>query len=711
MANTSWTRGLTRLGERLTRPSATLTDPAQATRARLVSAVMLAISAPALVVTWTLLAIERPGWGSHHTLAAMVTAFLVACWALSRTRLHLLAPPLLATGILALVAAAASVNPDPAERVALAAHGALAIIGSAVLLRVRDLLWCAAAALGAATYGLMRGEPVGTTAIVLTLTLLAQITALALGYRWLRHRDRARADARARASVAAETLHRQVIDAALDGIVGFDAQGLVTSWNPQATAILGFTPPEALGQHVLDLICPDALRPRLERQLARFLAAGRSRGMGQRVETQALRKDGTVLQVEALLAPIRVDDAVSFKLFLRDITEHRRIEEQLAAARDEALAASRLKSQFLANMSHEIRTPMNGVIGMTSLLVETELTPEQREYVETIRESGDALLVLIGDLLDFARIESGRVDLHLARLELRPIVEEVLDLLAPRAAAKGLALVGDVPAALDGPLVGDAGRLRQMLLILVDNAVKFTTEGQVVVNLTEAGPERVRVEVRDTGPGVPEEARELIFKPFQQLDGSMSRRHGGAGLGLSICYELALRMGGAVGVDAGEDGGSVFWLEVPLPRELAVLTPMPAPSLIGLSALVVTEQPDLRRALVRLLTDLGAVAAPWAGIGHPPIRPDVIVVDAAGPGAASSETRAALATHPALAGRPWLGLVPLPDAPRAAELLGAPFAGYLSKPVRRRALVARLRALAAPAAPRARPPAPQRENA
>ena len=525
----------------------------------------------------------------------------------------------------------------------------------------------------------------GTSALVV-LVLLVGVTLV-------RRADRARA--------VAEELSRDrerrlagVLDAASDAFVSIDTGGLVTAWNPQAVALFGRSEQDALGERLSELVVPEELRAAHEAGLARHVAGGEAHVVGTRIEITALAGDGHVFPVE--LGIWGHEDGSGYSAFLHDISDRVAAQVELEGARDDALAGSRLKSEFLANMSHEIRTPMNGVIGMSGLLLQTDLDPEQRDFAETVRSSAEALLTVLDDILDFSKIEAGKLDVESIDHDLRTVVEESTTLLAARAHEKGLELTCLVDSELPAILKGDPGRLRQVLLNLLGNAVKFTSAGEVNVEArvvdSDAHHVVVELEVRDTGIGMEPQTLDRLFEAFAQADASTTRRYGGTGLGLAISRQLVELMGGALTVTSAPGSGSTFTARLPFARSVSGATAPTTADLSGLRVLVVDDNSTNRIVLDRILVGWGClpdavdgaepgldllVSAALAG------RPyDVMLLDLNMPGVDGYELARRATQDPRLAG---LRLVMLTssgqrgEAERAAE---AGVAGYLTKPVR-----------------------------
>jgi PAS domain S-box-containing protein len=420
------------------------------------------------------------------------------------------------------------------------------------------------------------------------------------------------------AVIESETRYRSLFENVPDGVYRTSSEGRILAANPALVAMLGYRSEEELKSVDVarDLyVCPEERRQLLDR-LDR-------EGTLQNVELSLRRKDGGFITALENSRPVRgeKEEVLYYEGTITDISERKRAEQELARqsvelreARDAALEASRMKSEFLANVSHEIRTPMNGVIGMNGLLLETELTREQREYADAVRRSAEHLLGILNYLLDYSKIEAGKLALESIEFDARATVESVAELAAAAAESKGLELVCDIHPAVPAVVRGDPIRLGQILTNLVDNAIKFTPAGDVLVRVEPVqGPGEgvwLRFEVEDTGIGVPPEAHPRLFQPFSQADGSTTRRFGGTGLGLAISRQLTKMMEGEIGVASQPGQGSRFWFTVRFdPPWEPVAQPEREP-LAGLRALVAISHPATRKAVIQQVLGWGMTAEP-----------------------------------------------------------------------------------------------------
>ena len=434
-----------------------------------------------------------------------------------------------------------------------------------------------------------------------------------------------------------------IVDTAHDAFVGMNSDGHIVMWNAQAAATFGWSTSEAIGQSLADLLIPLPFREAHKTGLKRFLSSGEAPVVNQRLELSALHRKGHEFPIEITITnPISSGEGHFFGAFLRDISERRQHESELRSAKESAEAATRAKSEFLANMSHELRTPLNGVLGYTQLLQRSHsLTADQRESLDAIANCGSHLLDLINDVLDLSKIEAGRFELELRPTDLRQLTVDLRHVIAEPARRKGLLFTIEVDPDVPTHIVIDGRHLRQVLLNLLGNAVKFTPEGEVILILGRAEGDRLYCEVRDTGIGIEEESLQAIFQAFRQTRAGSSA--GGTGLGLTISQRLVNSMGGELSVRSKVGQGSSFYFTLPLvvaegaqpaseaqeeePLFDAQLTPGEQ-----LTALVADDSAVNRRILASLLESAGVhVIAAGGGIEAVSLttehKPDVVLMD------------------------------------------------------------------------------------
>jgi two-component system sensor histidine kinase/response regulator len=480
-----------------------------------------------------------------------------------------------------------------------------------------------------------------------------------------------------------------------DAIMGKDLNGMITDWNFGAERIFGYTADEMIGSLILRLIPAD-------RQYEEVEILSRIR-RGERIdpfESIRLAKGGRQLNCAITVSPIKDSGGhvVGASKVIRDMTERKRAEQELHNAKQAAEAASKAKSQFLANMSHELRTPMNGVIGMTGLLLDGDLDPEQREFAETIGASADALLVILNDILDFSKIEAGKLTFELLDFELIETVESTLDQLAERAHTKSIELASAMAPDLPTRLRGDPGRLRQILTNLIGNALKFTETGAVVVRVSKERETethaRVRFRVEDSGIGISPEAQGKLFQAFSQADGSTTRKYGGTGLGLAISKQLVSLMEGRIGVESEPGKGSTFWFTVQLEKQAGDATSpeLCRRDLSALRVLAVDDNDTNRRILSH---QLGAwrIQAGSAASGQEALERlrtaaeagqpyHLALLDVQMPEMDGLSLARAIKGDPALTGTRLIVLSSFGQAFSPAELKAAGIEAYLVKPVK-----------------------------
>ena len=483
----------------------------------------------------------------------------------------------------------------------------------------------------------------------------------------------------------------KIITSMADALLVTTPAGIIKTINPSAKLLFGYSSEEFINKPISMLFADENYFHQIVSQSLGDLLKD--------VEVVCQRKNGEKIIVAFSRAAMQTDmeDYPYFVYIGRDITERKRVEEELQVARRQAEAASQAKSLFLANMSHELRTPMNGVLGMAALLLETSLTPEQRDFVETIRLSGNSLLNLINEILDISKLEAGEMQLETLDFDLATCVEEVVELLAPSAHTKQLEFAYWIDRNVPTLVRGDANRLRQILTNLLGNAIKFTHAGEVTVKVEleaeTATTSTIRTTVADTGIGMTLEEQNKLFKPFTQVDASTTRKYGGTGLGLSICKQLVTLMGGQIGVQSQVGKSTEFWFTLPLQKQLRAFPSVEDYGYLANRTLLVVDDNATSRKVVRYWAinwgmqldeaDSAANALIYLQQTSDGKKPyDVVLIDLQMPLVNGIALGEQIKANPVLASIPLILLVTTDERGSAKQALNIGFADYIVKPIK-----------------------------
>lgn len=481
-----------------------------------------------------------------------------------------------------------------------------------------------------------------------------------------------------------------------DALLVTTADGTIKTVNHATQALFGYSEAELIGQHISSIIPSQDLWERVQHA---YVLGQTDLILNAEVNcpTQMGKAQTTIAFSCSAINSVDLHSH-DFVYIGRDITELKQVEDKLKSARAIAESASQSKSLFLANMSHEIRTPMNAVLGMTELLLDTSLSDEQRDFVDSIRFSGDALLNLINEILDLSKLEAGEMQLESLEFDLRNCAEEVADLLAPQAQSKGLEIVNSIERNVPNRVLGDRNRIRQIITNLMGNAIKFTSTGEVNLRLEvisrSKNADTILFSIIDTGIGISPDQQKKLFLPFSQVDASTTRQYGGTGLGLAICKQIVGLMQGEIGVDSNVGRGSIFWFSVPFERPCDLLPPerLNSNSLAGKRLLVVDDNANSRSAICQLVSSwyiqvdmvsggTEAIAVLQSSLSERRLY-DVVAIDLDMPGIDGLTLGQQIKSCTEFAELPLILLTTVNQMDVTRKAMGTYFAEYVFKPVR-----------------------------
>ena len=408
-----------------------------------------------------------------------------------------------------------------------------------------------------------------------------------------------------------ENLLRNIMESAVDGIVSINETGKIETFNKAAEDLFAYSRDELIGQNIKTLL-PEPYASKQDQEIAEYLKEGMLKAIGQTAEIWAVKKDGTEFPASIRIGEVKLTNKRIFTALIQDITERKKYEQAIVQAKESAESAAKMKSEFLANMSHEIRTPMNAIMGMTHLVLETDLNERQRNYITKVYRSSEILLGIINDILDFSKIESNKLELENLPFMIDDVFNDLTSIISVKAKEKNIELSYEIEDDTPIRLVGDSLRLQQVLLNLLSNAVKFSNEyGNILVTLKKENEtaEKVKLQfcVKDEGIGMTQEEASRLFKAFSQADTSTTRQYGGTGLGLVICKSIVELMNGSIWIESTKGKGSSFYFTVELEKHHAVdIVDERMDSLLGnLHVLLVEDSIYARRIIAHMLERFG----------------------------------------------------------------------------------------------------------